>query len=143
MMMLTQVTAREMGVKYRLNAKQSIYGGAKYLSKLRKRLPVEIHEPDRTWFALAAYNVGMGHLYDARELAGRLGKNPNIWSDMKAVLPLLAQKKYYKHLRYGYARGREPVAYVNRIRNYEELLLDHTEMVALRLDQEGKNAGKL
>lgn len=135
MMMLTLTTAKEMGVKYRMNAKQSIYGGAKYLAQLRDRLPEEVEEPDRTWFALAAYNVGMGHLYDARELAVRLEKNPNSWAEMKEVLPLLAQRKYHKKLKYGYARGHEPVIYVNRIRNYEDILIKQTETVALREGQ--------
>lgn len=123
MMMLTRVTAKELGVKDRLDAEQSIMGGARYLAKLRERLPDEVQEPDRTWLALAAYNVGMGHMWDARKLAKQLGKNPDLWIDLKTVLPLLSQKKYYKGLKYGYARGSEPVAYVTRIRNFEDLLL--------------------
>lgn len=122
MMMLTLPTAREMGVKSRLNAQQSIFGGAKYLSQLRKRIPESVQEPDRTWYALAAYNVGMGHVYDARTLASRMGKNPDKWSDLSEVLPLLSQKKYYSTLKYGYARGSEPVTYVNRIRDFQDLL---------------------
>ncbi len=122
-MMLTLPTAREVGIKSRLDAKQSILGGAKYLADLRSRLPEEIAEPDRTWIALAAYNVGMGHVYDARNLARELGRNPDLWHDFRDVLPLLSQKKYYKDLRYGYARGSEPVRYVQRIRNYHDMLL--------------------
>jgi membrane-bound lytic murein transglycosylase F len=122
-MMLTLPTAREVGIKSRLDARQSIFGGAKYLADLRSRLPEEITEPDRTWIALAAYNVGMGHVYDARRLARELGKNPDLWHDFREVLPLLSQKKYYKDLRYGYARGSEPVRYVQRIRNYHDMLL--------------------
>ena len=121
-MMLTQPTAREMGVKWRLNPRTSIFGGAKYLRKLMRKLPDEIQEPDRTWFALAAYNVGMGHMKDARGLALDQGKDPNNWSDMSTVLPFLAQKKYYKKLKYGYARGNEPVLYVKRIRNFRDIL---------------------
>jgi len=122
-MMLTLPTAREVGIKSRLDAKQSIFGGARYLADLRSRLPEEITEPDRTWIALAAYNVGMGHVYDARNLARELGSNPDLWHDFREVLPLLSQKKYYKDLRYGYARGSEPVRYVQRIRNYHDMLL--------------------
>jgi membrane-bound lytic murein transglycosylase F len=122
-MMLTLPTAREVGIKSRLDARQSIFGGAKYLANLRSRLPDEIAEPDRTWIALAAYNVGMGHVYDARRLARELGTNPDLWHDFREVLPLLSQKKYYKDLRYGYARGSEPVRYVQRIRNYHDMLL--------------------
>lgn len=121
-MMLTLPTAREMGVKSRLNAKQSIFGGAKYLARLRDRIPESVQEPDRTWYALAAYNVGLGHIHDARRLVKRNGKNPDKWSDLSEALPLLAQKRYYKTLKHGYARGGEPVEYVNRIRDFQDLL---------------------
>lgn len=125
LMMLTLTTAKEVGVENRLDAKQSIFGGAKYLSGLRRRLSEEVKEPDRTWLALVAYNVGMGHLRDARTLARRLGKDPNTWADLKEILPLLAQKSYYKTLKYGYARGNEPVAYVTRIRDFEDILVQY------------------
>jgi membrane-bound lytic murein transglycosylase F len=122
MMMLTRITAKELGVENRLDPKASIMGGALYLSKLRKRLPESVTEPDRTWLALAAYNVGMGHIWDARKLARQLNKNPDLWQDLATVLPLLTKKKYYKKLKHGYARGFEPVAYVKNIRNYQDML---------------------
>jgi membrane-bound lytic murein transglycosylase F len=121
-MMLTLPTAKDVGVTNRLDPAQSIDGGARYLRQMVDRLPEEIQEPDRTWIALAAYNVGMAHMYDARGLARQLGKDPNLWVDMRGVLPLLAQKQYYKTLKHGYARGSEPVLYVSRIRNYEDIL---------------------
>jgi membrane-bound lytic murein transglycosylase F len=122
MMMLTQTTARELGIKNRLNPKASIMGGAYYLNKLRKRLPESVTEPDRTWLALAAYNVGMGHIWDARKLATQFKKNPDSWQDLATVLPLLTKKKYYKNLKHGYARGFEPVSYVKNIRDYQDML---------------------
>jgi len=128
LMMLTQTTAREMGVKRRTDPMQSIQGGARYLSKLIKRVPESVQEPDRTWFALAAYNVGMGHMYDARTLARRLKKNPDSWHDLSEVLPLLTRKKYYKTVKHGYARGREPVRYVQRIRDYHDILHQSLEL---------------
>lgn len=121
-MMLTQNTARSLGISNRLDVQASIRGGAQYLGRMMGQLPDSIEEPDRTWMALAAYNVGMGHLKDARELARRLGRDPDSWSDLKDVLPKLAQKAYYKDLRYGYARGTEPVKYVRRIRQYDQVL---------------------
>lgn len=124
LMMLTQSTAKAMGIKNRVDPYQSINGGAKYLNKLLNRIPEDVADQDRIWFALAAYNVGFGHLLDARELARELGKNPNIWHDLKEVLPLLSQKKYYKKLRYGYARGSEPVKYIDRIRYYQDVLVN-------------------
>lgn len=122
MMMLTQTTARELGIKNRMDPTSSIMGGAYYLNKLRKRLPESVTEPDRTWLALAAYNVGMGHIWDARKLAKKLNKNPNLWQELSTVLPLLTKKKYYKNLKHGYARGFEPVNYVKNIRNYQNVL---------------------
>jgi membrane-bound lytic murein transglycosylase F len=122
-MMLTRTTAREVGVRNRLNPKQNILGGARYLAGLRKRIPDPVPEPDRDWMTLAAYNVGMGHLYDARELARRLDRNPDRWPDLGEVFPLLSRKQYYKTLKHGYARGREPVIYVQRIRNYQDILI--------------------
>ena len=120
-MMLTQPVAKSLGVTNRLHAEQNIYAGAKFQAKMKKMLD-EVDEPDRTWLALAAYNVGRGHFRDAQSLARKLEKNPDRWSEMKEILPLLSQKKYYKDLRYGYARGKEPVRYVERIRGYDDLL---------------------
>lgn len=122
MMMLTLPTAKEMGVKHRLNATQSINGGAKYYAQLLKRVAPDVQGVDRYKFAYAAYNVGMGHLIDARALARKLGKDPDTWKDIKTVLPLLSQRKYYKDLKYGYARGQEPVDYVEAIYEYHAIL---------------------
>ncbi len=122
LMMLTQNTAQAMGVSNRLDPKQSIQGGAKYLAYIRDQLDDDIQEPDRTWFALAAYNVGTGHLDDARKLAVKEGLNPNKWLDVKKMLPRLAQKQWYSKTRYGYARGGEPVHFVANIRRYYDIL---------------------
>jgi membrane-bound lytic murein transglycosylase F len=122
MMMLTLTTASQLGVDSRLDAKSNIHAGAKYLAQLRDRLPESIKEPERTWMALAAYNLGYGHLDDARKLAERLGKDPNRWVDVESVLPLLSQRKYYKTLKHGYARGYEAVQYVSRVREYRDIL---------------------
>jgi membrane-bound lytic murein transglycosylase F len=129
LMMLTKKTAREMGVKNRLDPKQSIIGGTRYLAGLHWRIGEEVSEPDRMFMALAAYNIGWGHLEDARALAGRMGKDPNTWSDVRSILPLLRLKKYYRNLTHGYARGNEPVQYVDRIRTYHKILRhwDETE----------------
>jgi len=122
-MMLTLETARAMGVKSRLDPRQSIFGGARYMSSLiKKRFSDEVVEPDRTWLALAAYNIGRGHLHDAQTLAREQGLNPYLWGDVKQVLPLLSDKNYYSKLKYGYARGNEPVRYVQRIREYQHIL---------------------
>lgn len=121
-MMLTRNTAESLGVMDRLDPSAAIDGGARYLADRHRRLPDTIPEPDRTFLALASYNIGRGHLLDARQLARELGKNPDSWDDMKEVLPLKADKRYYPSTRYGYARGYEPVHYVQRIRNYRDVI---------------------
>jgi membrane-bound lytic murein transglycosylase F len=126
-MMLTKNTARGLGVDDRIDPAQSIFGGARYLERLRARLPETIKEPDRTWFALAAYNVGYGHVQDARVITARMGEEPDLWAHVKKSLPLLTQHNYYSKTKHGYARGWEPVMYVENIRNYYDILIWLTE----------------
>lgn len=122
MMMLTLATAREMNVDDRTDPAESLRGGARYFKKLRRRLPDDIEEPDRSWLALAAYNIGMGHLEDARVLTQRRGGDPHYWEDIMDTLPLLEEPQHYRTLRYGYARGLEAVRYVQNIRHYFNIL---------------------
>lgn len=129
-MMLTRPTAAHLGIEDRLDPEHSIMGGARYLARLHKRLPEEITEPDRTWFALAAYNMGIAHVLDARELVRRQGLNPNLWQDLKTVLPLLQKKQYYKTLKHGYARGIQALHYVQSVRDYHDLLVQQTLLLA-------------
>ena len=126
-MMLTQATAKQLGVKDRVDPEQSINGGARYFLQRIKKIPARIPEPDRTWMALASYNVGFGHLEDARILTQRQGGNPDKWLEVKKRLPLLSQEKYYRKTKHGYARGKEPVQYVENIRSYHDLLVWLTE----------------
>ena len=121
-MMLTAATAKAMGVANRSNTAQNISGGAAYLAQMLQTLPARIAEPDRTWLALAAYNVGFGHLEDARILAQTQGKNPDSWTDVSQVLPWLAQEHWYNQARRGYARGWEPVRFVEQVRGYLAVL---------------------
>ena len=127
MMMLTNATAEHLGVMDRTDPYESIMGGAKYLRKLIDKVPAHIPEPDRVWIAVASYNVGYGHVSDARKLAVKRGDNPDKWVDIKATLPLLSKRKWYKQTRYGYARGWEPVRYVENIRSYYDILVWHLE----------------
>lgn len=123
LMMLTGATANFMGIENRRDPKQSIYGGAKYLRYMIDKIPSRIMEPERTWMALAAYNVGYGHLEDARKITQGLGSNPDKWTDVQRHLPLLSRKEWYSRTQHGYARGNEPVVYVSNIRNYLDLLV--------------------
>lgn len=121
-MMLTNNTANYLNVNDREDPTQSILGGARYLRELINSLPERIDEPDRTLMGLAAYNIGLGHLEDARILAQRMGMSPDLWADVSQALPLLNQQQYHVSLKYGYARGRTALRYVNNIRAYYEFL---------------------
>lgn len=138
MMMLTRDTAKFVNVKNRLDAEQSIQGGAKYLSQLIKRLPESIPEDERIWFALASYNIGLGHLLDVRRITTMKKQNPDSWADVKENLPLLHQRKWYTKTRYGYARGREAKHYVDNIREYLKTLTwhDQEQQKALKIEAE-------
>jgi membrane-bound lytic murein transglycosylase F len=122
LMMLTQSTARELGVKNRDDPAESIEGGARYFSSLQERIEENIREPDRTWFALASYNVGLGHIIDARTLTAQRGANPNRWIDVRKTLPLLSNPYWYEQTHHGQARGYEPVKFVQNIRRFYEIL---------------------
>lgn len=122
-MMLTRTTAKEMGIKNRLDPFQSIDGGAKYLVMLKKRLDDEIPEPDKTWLALAAYNVGLGHLRDAQEIVRQQRKSTNYWVNVEKTLLLLNKPRWYKKTQYGRARGYEAVTFVRNVRWFYDLLL--------------------
>lgn len=133
MMQLTEETARRLGDIDRLDPRASILAAARYIHELKTRIPARIPEPDRTWFALAAFNIGLGHLEDARVLAQKQKLNPDLWSDVKKTLPLLALPEYYDQAKLGYARGGMPVAFVDRVRAYYDVLLARQPQLAPRL----------
>jgi membrane-bound lytic murein transglycosylase F len=139
MMMLTHGAASEVAVSDRTDPWQSIRGGAQYYLQTKARIPDDIVEPDRTWFALAAYNVGLGHLEDARVLTERAGRDPHLWQDVKDYLPLLQRRKYYATVRHGYARGQEPVNYVRNVIKYTRLLQWNTIEENRRNQREERN----
>jgi len=122
LMMLTSETADRMQLSDRLDAHQSILAGAQYLQELKDSLPARVSEPDRTWLALAAYNIGLGHLEDARILTQRRGGNPDLWVDVKKSLPLLTRYDFYSTLKHGYCRGGEALVLTESIRNYFDIL---------------------
>lgn len=122
LMMLTTDTAKSLGVDDRLDPEQSIMGGARYLIKMINKIPERIQGEDRMWFALAAYNIGFGHLEDARKLTQSQGGNPDKWADVRERLPLLADENWHTKTMHGYARGHEPVKFVKNIRRYYSIL---------------------
>lgn len=122
LMMLTSDTAQAMGIADRRNPAQNISAGARYFAEVREKIPDRIPEPDRTWLTVAAYNVGFGHLEDARVLAQTRGKNPDSWADVRDQLPLLGEEQWYSLAKRGYARGWEPVQFVDRVQRFLTLL---------------------
>ncbi len=122
LMQITLTTAREMGIKNRLDPKQSIKAGVRYLSWLYNRWSKISDNEDRLKFTLASYNVGYYHVMDAQRIAKQIGLDPTKWDSLKKTLPLLAYPKYYKKTRYGYARGWEPVRFVDRVMLYYDIL---------------------
>ena len=129
-MMLTRETAASMDLENRMDIEASIFAGTRYLARLHRQVGKSVAEPDRTLMALAAYNIGFGHLKDARVLARRLGKPENSWHGVRSVFPLLQQKKYYRTLEHRYARGNEAVLYVDRIRTYYKILQPNLDALA-------------
>lgn len=121
-MMLTEDTADALGVENRLDPIASIYAGARYIADIEKRIPDSVREPDRIWFALAAYNMGFAHLQDARALAARLGLDPDGWTGMRRALSLIQKPAYAEHLKYGTARGGQALRFVQQVRAYHHIL---------------------
>ncbi|ELF1351599.1 membrane-bound lytic murein transglycosylase MltF [Vibrio cholerae] len=136
LMMLTLPTARSVGVSDRLDPEQSIRGGVEYLRRMMERVPDSIAEHEKIWFALASYNIGYGHMMDARRLTKSQGADPDSWADVKDRLPQLQQKKYFTQTRYGYARGDEARNYVENIRRYYQSIIGHLEQRQLATGDE-------
>ncbi len=122
LMQLTGVSLNEAKVSNPADPRQSIFGGARFFKQIFDKIPAHVPEPDRTWFALAAYNIGYGHLEDARVLTQKAGRDPDSWQNVREFLPLLAQEYWYTQTENGYARGWEPVRYVDNVRGYRDLL---------------------
>ena len=122
LMQITMDTAKFLKIDDRLDPTQSIRGAARYLQRIHSSLPPGIPEPDRTWMTLAAYNIGIGHLLDARDITRAQGGDPDRWLEVRSHLPLLTQAKWHRKTRYGYARGHEAVTYVGNIRTYYDML---------------------
>ena len=121
-MMLMPETATTVGVTDRLDPRQSILGGARYFLKVLAQVPARIAEPDRTWFAIASYNMGYGHLEDARVITQSRGGNPDSWDEVRENLPLLADEAWFLQAKNGYARGWEAQYTVDRVQLFANVL---------------------
>lgn len=141
MMMLTRHTAEIVGVEDRTNPRQSIIGGADYLKRVLKKIPGRIAEPDRTLLALAAYNIGFGHLEDARIITEIQGGSPDSWDEVKQRLPLLGDPQWFERVARGFAHGAVAALYADNIRRYYEILLWLTADELLSDDEPEQDTG--
>jgi membrane-bound lytic murein transglycosylase F len=130
-MMLTERTAGMMGVTDRSDPEQSIVGGARYFRRVLAKIPKRIDESDRRWLAVAAYNIGFGHLEDGRIITQMQGADPDSWEQVRQRLPLLSDEHWYKRVARGYARGFVPVEYVENVRRYYSMLQWMTDIEVL------------
>jgi membrane-bound lytic murein transglycosylase F len=121
LMQLLPGTARSLDIKDVYNPVDNINAGVKHLKNLYDYFD-SASGNDRLLIALASYNVGQGHVGDARRLAEKMNLDPNSWESIEKTLPLLSYRKYYKDSRYGYCRGTEPVVYIKQILIYYDIL---------------------
>jgi membrane-bound lytic murein transglycosylase F len=121
-MMLMPQTATKMGVKNVFSPDENILAGSRYLAYMKERIPKRIRDPDRTLLAMAAYNIGIGHLEDARIITQMRKKNPDSWADVRANLPRLADPAWHKRVKRGYANGRETAQFVERVSQFAAIL---------------------
>ncbi|TAM10311.1 MAG: membrane-bound lytic murein transglycosylase MltF [Nevskiaceae bacterium] len=123
LMQLTHPTAKFVNVASREDPHEAIGGGARYFAHLRSRIPASVPEPDRDWMALAAWNMGLGHLLDAQHITRQRRGNPNAWVDVRKALPLLTQEEWFQHTRYGYADGNQALGFVKNVQAYYDILV--------------------
>jgi len=122
LMMLMPRTGRSLGMVNPFDERESIITGARYLAQLHDTVPARIRQPDRLWMAIASYNMGYGHLEDARVLTARQGGDSDAWIDVREHLTLLSEEFWYLQMKNGYARGFETRMLVDRVQQYWGLL---------------------
>ncbi len=121
LMQLLPGTALSLGVRDIYNPVENISAGVKHLKNLYDQFD-GTNDDDRLMISLAAYNIGQGHISDARDLAVEMQLDPDQWSSLEKTLPLLRYRKYYKKSKYGYCRGTEPIQYIKQIMIYYDIL---------------------
>lgn len=132
LMMLTEHTAEIVGISDRSDPWQSILGGSRYFLRVLEKFPERIPEEDRLWMAAAAYNIGFGHVEDARVITQIQGGDPDSWPDVREHLPLLSDEEWFSRARRGYAPGTVPVHYVDNVQRYLALIdwMQGTELLS-------------
>ena len=130
LMQIMPVTELELGFTDLHDPEENIHAGVKYMSQLVNRFDSNIPIEERTRFALAAYNVGYGHVLDARRLARENGWNPDRWfGHVEQAMRLLANPAYHERARYGFCRCGQPVHYVGNIQNMYDAYVGMLTMV--------------
>jgi len=117
---------------------ENILAGARYLAYMKERIPQRIGDPDRTWMAMAAYNIGIGHLEDARIITQMRKKNPDRWYEVRANLPRLSDPHWHSKVKRGYANGSETVEFVERVSQFAAIL--ETRVPDTEVAQSGSRA---
>ncbi|MFA0961420.1 transporter substrate-binding domain-containing protein [Roseivirga sp. BDSF3-8] len=121
LMQLMPSTAETYGAKNLYNPNQSLKAGTKYIEFLQDMWLEKVADStERVKFVLASYNVGAGHVLDARALCRKYGKDPENWEDVEYYLVRKSKPKYFKDpvVNQGYCRGEEPAQYVRNILEY-------------------------
>lgn len=128
-MQLMGITQAEMQVADPFDTEQNIHGGAGYLrARIDSLRPgtlaakTLLKEHGALALALAAYNVGPGHLKDAQIILDNQNENPTLWANLRMTLPRLKEQHVHSTTKYGYARGDEPVLYTERVLSFFGLL---------------------
>lgn len=136
LMQLMPNTARAFGARNPNDPRESIEAGVAFIEWLEEYWEPRIEDAEqRQRFVIASYNVGQGHVQDARRLAEAFGANPDNWDDVAVYLEKKMFAEYYNHevVRFGYARGIEPVRYVN---NILYIYQHYRSMYAIRTEKE-------
>lgn len=119
LMMLTQTTAKEVGISKRTDPKQSVIGGSIYFQRLLEQFPDSIPRQDKLWMTMAAYNLGFSYLKEARKITRANNKNPNSWKEVSNALSLMARKEQDKIM---IERINEALDYVQKVQLYYRTL---------------------
>ena len=132
LLQMMPATAKEQGVTNRASPEQSLRGGTDYILWIEKQWQSKVeYKDEQLKFIMASYNVGLGHVYDACALTEKVGGDPKLWADVRLSLLKLSNRKYYNDpvVKLGYARGSEPVNYVDdileRYTRYKQLIPDN------------------
>jgi len=130
LMQLMPSVLEESGLDTNATPQEQLIAGAKHLKYIRRQMPEEITDTvEQKKFLMASYNCGLGHVLDARRLAVKYGKDPNIWTDnVDSCVLHLSEKQYYRDpvVYNGYVRGNETFMFVQEIleryNDYKELI---------------------